>query len=104
MEKFQEAVSYNYQRNLTVSNSKKKLPNVKNEWHIIINQIMTQNVQTQTEFLPTCTIHRFYSIYNGGPYGQLSKIFYILNSGFGCLLVDKNLAFTNFFLIKIFEL
>ena len=81
MEKLQEAVSYNDQHNLTVSISKKKLPN--------FNMIMTQDVQTQTDFLPTCTIERFYSIYNGGMYGELSKILDILNSGNGCLQVDS---------------
>ena len=80
MEKLQEAASYNDQHNLAVSNSKKKLPNV--------NMIMTHDVQTQTDFLPTCTIDRFYSIYNGGMYGELSKILDILNSGYGCLHVD----------------
>ena len=88
MEKLQEAVSYNYQHILTVSNSKKKLPNV--------NMIMTQDVQTQTDFLPTCTIDRFYSIYKGGMYGELSKILDILNSGYGCLHVDNSLTLINF--------
>ena len=53
MEK-QEVVNYNDQHHLLVSNSKKKLPNV--------NMIMTQDVQTQTDFLPTFTIDKFYSI------------------------------------------
>ena len=83
MEKLQEALSYNDQHNLTVSISKKKLPNV--------NMIMTQDVQTQTDFLPTCTIERFYSIYNGGMYGKLSKILDIINSCYGCLHVDISL-------------
>ena len=83
MEKLQEAVSNNDQHNLAVSVSKKKLPNV--------NMLMTQDVQTQTDFLPTCTIDRFYSIYNGGMYGELSKILDILNSGYGCLHVDNSL-------------
>ena len=69
MEKLQEAVSCNGQHNLIVSNSKKTLSNV--------NMIMTQDVQTQTDFLPTCTIDRFYSIYNGGMYGEFSKINFI---------------------------
>ena len=81
MENLQEAVSYNDQHNLAVSVSKKKLPNV--------NLLMTQDVQTQTDFLPTCTIDRFYSIYNGGMYGELSKILDILSSGYGCLHVDN---------------
>ena len=88
MEKLQEAVSYNDQHNLTVSISKKKLPNV--------NMIMTQDVQTQTDFLHTCTIERFHSIYNGGMYGELSKILDILNSGYGCLHVDNSLFLINF--------
>ena len=88
MEKLQEAVRYNDQHNLTVSISKKKLPNV--------NKIMTLDVQTQTDFLPTCTIERFYSIYNGGMYGELSKILDILNSGYGCLHVDNSLILINF--------
>ena len=53
--------------------------------------IMTQDVQTRTEFLPTCTIERFYSIYNGGMYWELLKILDILNSGYGCLHVDNSL-------------
>ena len=57
---------------------------------------MTQDVQTQTDFLPTCTIDRLYSIYNGGIYGELSKILDILNSGYGCLHFDKILIFINF--------
>ena len=88
MEKLQEAVSYNDQHNLAVSVSKKKLPNV--------NMLMTQDVQTQTDFLPTCTTDRFYSIYNGGMYGELSKILDILNSGYGCLHVDNSLILINF--------
>ena len=88
MEKLQEAASYNDQHNLAVSNSKKRLPNV--------NMITTQDVQTQTEFLPTCTIDRFYSIYNGGMYVELSKILDTLNSGYGCLHVDNSLTLINF--------
>ena len=88
MEKLQEAVSYNDQHNLAVSVSKKKLPNV--------NMLMTQDVPTQTDFLPTCTIDRFYSIYNGCMYCELSKIFDILNSGYGCLHVDNSLILINF--------
>ena len=88
MEKLQEAVSYNDQHNLAVTVSKRKLP--------IVNMLMTQDVQTQTDFLPTCTIDRFYSIYNGGMYGELSKILDILNSGYGCLHVDNSLILINF--------
>ena len=88
MEKLQEAVSYNDQHNLTVSISKKKLPNV--------NMIMTQDVQTQTDFWLTCTIEGFYSIYNGGMNGELSKILDILNSGYGCMHVDNSLFLINF--------
>ena len=58
--------------------------------------IMTKDVQTQTDFLPTCTIDRFYSIYNVGMYGELSKILDILNSGCGCLHVDNSLILINF--------
>ena len=88
IEKLYEAVSYKDHYNLTVSNSKKKLPNV--------DMIMTQDVQTQTDFLPTCTINRFYSIYKGGMYGELSKLLDILNSGYGCLHVDNSLILINF--------
>ena len=88
MEKLKEAVSYNDQHNLSVSISKKKLPNV--------NMIMTQDVQTQIDFLPTCTIERFYCIYNGGMHGELSKTLDILNSGYGCLHVDNSLFLINF--------
>ena len=88
MEKFQEAVSYNVQHNLTLSKPKKKLTND--------NMIMTQDVQTQTNFLATGTIDRFYSNYNGGMYGELSKILDIVNSGYGCLNVDNSLILINF--------
>ena len=88
IEKLQEAVSYNNQHNLTVSIPKKKLPNV--------NMIMTQDVQTQADLLPTCTIERIYSIYNGGMYAELFKILDILNSGYGCLHVDNSLTLINF--------
>ena len=57
---------------------------------------MTQHVQTQTDFLPTCTIDRFYSIYIVGMYGELSKILDMLNSGYGCLHVDNILILINF--------
>ena len=88
IQKLQEAFSYNHQHNLTVSNSTEKLPNV--------NMILTQDVQTQTDFLPNCTTDRFYSIYNGGLYGELPKILDILNSGYGCLHVDNSLILINF--------
>ena len=82
MEKLQEADSYNDHHNLIASISKKKLTNV--------NMIMTQDVQTPTDFLPICTIERFYSIYNGGIYGELSKILDILNSAYCCLHDDNS--------------
>ena len=56
--------------------------------------IMTQDVQTQ--ILPTCTIDRFYSIYNDCMYGEFSKILDIINSGSGCLHVDNSLILINF--------
>ena len=58
--------------------------------------IMIQDVQTQSDILPTCTIDRFYSIYNDGMYGELCKILDVLNSGYGCLLVDNSLILINF--------
>ena len=58
--------------------------------------IMTQDVQVQTHFLSTCTIERFYSIYNGGMYGELSKRFDIIISGNGGLHVDNSLILINF--------
>ena len=58
--------------------------------------VMTQDVQTQTDFFPTCMIERFYSIYNGGMYDELSKILDTINSGYGCLHVDNSLILTNF--------
>ena len=57
--------------------------------------IMTQDAQTQIEFLPTCTIERLYSIYNGGMYGELSKILDILICGYGCWQVDNSLILIN---------
>ena len=58
--------------------------------------IMTQAARTQTDFLPTCTIDRFYSIYNGGVYVELSKKLHLLNSGYGCLHVKRSLVLINF--------
>ena len=68
--------------------SKKKLPNV--------HMLMTQDIQTQTDFLPTCTIDRFFSIFIGVMYGELSIILDILNSGYGCLHIDNSLILINF--------
>ena len=56
----------------------------------------TQDVQTETDILPTCTIDRFYSIYNDGVYGELCKILDILNSGGGCWLDDNSLILISF--------
>ena len=58
--------------------------------------IVTQDVQTQTDFLPTCTIDSFFSNYNDGMYGELSKILDKLNIGYGCLHVDNILIMINF--------
>ena len=51
--KIDEEVNYNEQHQLNFANSKRKLPNVD---YVFIN-----SVQTQTDFLPTCTGDRFYS-------------------------------------------
>ena len=88
MNKIDEAVNYNEQHQLHIAISKRKLPNV--------YCVFTNSVQTQPDFLPNCTIDRFYSIYNGGLYGELFKILDIINSGFGCLNVDNSLIFINF--------
>ena len=56
----------------------------------------TNSSHTQHEFLPNCTIDRFYIIYNGGQYGELPKLLDVLNSGYGCLHVDNNLILINF--------
>ena len=58
MNKIDEAVNYNEQHQLNFANSKRKLPKV--------DCVFTNSVQTQPDFLPTCTIDKFYSIYNGG--------------------------------------
>ena len=83
MNKIDEAVNYNEQHQLKFAHSKRKLPNV--------DCIFTNSVQTQTDFLPTCTVDRFYRIYNGVLYGELSKILDILNSGYGFLYVENSL-------------
>ena len=54
MNKIDEAVNYNEQHQLNFANSKRKLPNV--------DCVFPNSVQTQTDFLPTCTIGRFCSI------------------------------------------
>ena len=64
--KIDEAVNYNEQHQLNFANSKRKLPTV--------DCVFIISVQTQTEFLPTCTIDRFCNIYNGGLYGASSNI------------------------------
>ena len=54
MNKIDEAVNYNEQHQLNFANSKRKLPKV--------DCVFSNSVQTQIDFLPTCTIDRFYSI------------------------------------------
>ena len=88
MNKIDEAVNYNEQHQLNFANSKRKLPNV--------DCVFTNIVQTQTDFLPTCTIDRLYSIYNGVLYVELSKILDMLNSGYGCFNIDNSLILINF--------
>ena len=88
MNKTDEAVIYNGQHQLNFENSKRKLSN--------IDCVSTNSIQSQNDFLPTCTIDRFYSICNGGLYGEFSKILDILNSGYGCLHVDNSLTLINF--------
>ena len=88
MNKLDEAVNYNEQHQLNLANSKRKLANV--------DCVFTNSVQTRTDILPTCTIDRFYGNYNGGLYGELSKILDILNSGYSCLHADNSLILMNF--------
>ena len=88
MKKIDEAVNYNEHHQLNFANSTRKLP--------YVDCVFTNSVQTQTDFLPNCTIDRFYSIYNGGLYGELSKILDILNTGYGCLHVDNSFILINF--------
>ena len=78
-----EAVNYNEQHQSTFEKSKRKLPN--------IDCVFTKSIRTQTEFLPTFMIDRFYTIFKGGLYGELCKIFRLLNSGYECLHVDNKL-------------
>ena len=88
LNKIDEAMNYNEQHQLNFAKSKRKLPNV--------DCVSTSSVQTQTDFLPTSTVDRFYSICNGAPYNELCKILDILNSGYGCLHVDNSLIMINF--------
>ena len=80
MSRIDEVVSYNEQYQLPFEISERKIPNV--------NCVFTKKVQTETEFLPTCTIDRLYSIYNDG---ELSKVSHMLNNGYDCLHVDNSL-------------
>ena len=57
---------------------------------------MKQDVQTQNDFLPTCTLGRFYIIYNGVLYGELFKTLDILNKGYACLHIDNSSILINF--------
>ena len=50
MNKINEAVNYNEQHQMHFANSKRKLPNV--------DCVFTNSFQTQTDFLPNCTIDR----------------------------------------------
>ena len=84
MNKIDEAVNYNKQHQLNFANSKRELPNA--------DCVFSNSVQAQTGYLPTCTIDRFYSIYNGGLYGEFSNVLDILNSGSGCFYVDNSLV------------
>ena len=88
MNKIDQAVNYNEQHQLNFANFKQKLPNV--------DCFFTNSVQNQTDFLPTCTIETFYSIYNGGLCGEFFKLLDILNSSCGCLHVDNSLIFVTF--------
>ena len=88
LNKIDEVLNYNEQHQLNFANSKRKLPNV--------GCVFNKTVQTQTEFLPTCTIDRFYSSYSGGLYSELYKILDFLNGGYGCLHVDNSLILINF--------
>ena len=88
MNKIDDVLNYNEQHQLNFANSKRKLPNV--------DCVFNKSVQTQTEFLPTCTIDRFYSSFSGGLYGEFSKILDILNRGYCCLHVDNSLILINF--------
>ena len=88
MNKIDEVVNYNKQQQLNFANSKRKLP--------IVDCVFTKSVQTQIDFLPAYTIDRFYYIYNGDLYGELSKTLDILNSSYGCLHVHNSLILINF--------
>ena len=79
--KIDEALKYNKQHQLNFANSKRKLPT--------LDCFFTNSVQTQTDFLPTCTIDKFYNTYDGGLYGAFSKILDILNRRYGFLHVDS---------------
>ena len=54
LNKADEAVNYNEQHQLNFANSKRKLPNV--------DCVFSNSDQTQADFLPNCTIDRFYNI------------------------------------------
>ena len=89
-EKLQQAVIYNHQHQLDLYSSKRKLPN------IFELETVNENVQVQTDFIPTCTFNRFLSIYQNSSYAEFSKIIDIIISGYGSLNVDNENVKCNF--------
>ena len=88
MIKIDEAVNYNEQHQLNFANSERIILNV--------DCVFTNSVETQTDFLPTFTIDRFYINYNGVLYDKFSRILDLLNTCHVCLHVDITLILINF--------
>ena len=89
-EKLEQAVIYKHQHQLDLYGSKRKLPN------IFELETVKENVQVQTDFLPTCTFNRFLSTYQNSSYAEFSKIIDIIISGYGSLNVDNENVKCNF--------
>ena len=76
MEKLVLALEYNskYQSGVC-SVSRKKLPS--------FCSLKNKDAQTQTDFIPDCTLDRFIHLYNSVKFAELSKIMDIMITGYG---------------------
>ena len=83
MDKLVLAVKYNskYQSG-SYSASRKKLPSFGS---------LNKDAQTQTDFIPDCTLDRILHFYNSVKFAELSKIMDIMVTGYGSLLKNTNM-------------
>ena len=83
MDKLVLALEYNskYQSGVC-SVSRKKLPS--------FCSMRNKDAQTQTDFIPDCTLDRFIHLYNSVKFAELSKIMDIMITGYGSLNTNSS--------------